>query len=569
MTNYNFSTKKNINNLLFILLFTNFFLPILISFNSVTLKLSLSILIFFYIYVFVLLIFNFKNNFEHIYFIFFFIIYWLFAFIPSINAHDDLSSYLVFAEKLIDTGSLPEEIFSVRRSYNLGGSYLFKGVISKFNPDFLLMFEPILGIILISILIFSTEISNINKFICFSVLMLSPFFGSKISLNTEPVFLMSFFSLSILLLIKNFKKNQENIPYWSPVILLFLPLLYRPTTFLFNSLLLLIFTYTVYKFFNKKFYGLVLFVFKKFNLFIYLFISIIFYPFLISSLKSSGTLIYPILGKGWQNEKEIFSDFPLNYYNSIDTFNELLIFLNKFFTDNYLILPIIIFSLILYIRENNRIYLFLLFSYLINCIAISLSIGVDWVFRYSFPTSLAILIYYIISLDIKFSINKKLLHAVYILQVIFAVFIYFSLGENINKKRYASMSLGYSDEIIKQMKNLKTIDSTDKILTHSIFSLALYKAGYKNIIIYDTPLVMQPWLNENRPVINNYEYFEDQFVKYYNKIKIDYFLSDRLFYSNEDVVDKLLKNNFELKSKTKVNSLNKKELNLYIYKLNK
>ena len=131
------------------------------------------------------------------------------------------------------------------------------------------------------------------------------------------------------------------------------------------------------------------------------------------------------------------------------------------------------------------------------------------------------------------------------------------------------MSLGYSDEIIKQMKNLKTIDSTDKILTHSIFSLALYKAGYKNIIIYDTPLVMQPWLNENRPVINNYEYFEDQFVKYYNKIKIDYFLSDRLFYSNEDVVDKLLKNNFELKSKTKVNSLNKKELNLYIYKLNK
>ena len=38
---------------------------------------------------------------------------------------------------------------------------------------------------------------------------------------------------------------------------------------------------------------------------------------------------------------------------------------------------------------------------------------------------------------------------------------------------------------------------------------------------------MQPWLNENRPVINNYEYFEDQFVKYYNKIKIDYFLSDR------------------------------------------
>ena len=47
------------------------------------------------------------------------------------------------------------------------------------------------------------------------------------------------------------------------------------------------------------------------------------------------------------------------------------------------------------------------------------------------------------------------------------------------QKRYASMSLGYSDEIIKQMKNLKTIDSTDKILTHSIFSWLYTKQDTK------------------------------------------------------------------------------------------
>ena len=135
---------KNIKYLFIIFLTFNIILSSSIFLNLLSYKICILLIILFYFYIFSLSIINLKKNINSTYFIIFFIVYWLFFFVPGINAHDDLSSYLVFAEKFFDNGNIPEDTLSVRRSYSLGGSFIFKGVLSKFNPNYFTLFEPVL-----------------------------------------------------------------------------------------------------------------------------------------------------------------------------------------------------------------------------------------------------------------------------------------------------------------------------------------------------------------------------------------------------------------------------------------
>lgn len=540
----------------------------LIFFKLISFKICISIFVLFYTYIIFLLLINLKKNIHNIYFIIFFLLYWLVLFSPGINAHDDLSSYLVFSEKFVENGEIPEETLSIRRSYNLGGSYLFKGVLSKLNPNYLNFFEPFLGIILIAILILSTNINQSKKIISLITLMVCPFLGSKILLNTEPVFLMSFFSLSLMILLNDFKNNKKIYSYSIIFFFLFIPLLYRPTTFLFNLIIFIIFL--IY-FFSHNYYKIIAFakLFTYDKIIIYILIVLIFFPYLTSSLNSSGTLLYPIFGKGWQNESANFSDFPLNYYRSINDLDSIFYFLNKFLIKNFFLPLIIVLSVLLYVIEKNKIYLILSISYFINCLAISLSIGVDWVFRYSFPISLSILLFFFISQKRLNFMSKRISHTLYVSIIIFSLGIFYIFGENVNIKRNNSISLGYNNELISQIKQLENkINSQEKLLVNSIFSLAIYKSGFKNLIIYDTPLVMQPWLSDNLIKLDDFENFEKQFVNYYKLLKIDYLISDHIVYNNKKTFLKLLDNNFDLITIKKLDTPNEKKLNLYIYKLN-
>lgn len=559
---------SNIKYLFFLFLFFNFILSSLIFFKLLSYKLCIILIISFYFYVFSLLVFNLKKNINIIYFLIFFCAYWLTFFVPGINAHDDLSSYLVFAEKFFDNGSIPEETLSIRRSYSLGGSFIFKGVLSKFDPNYFTLFEPLLGILLISILILSSDISFEKKFLCISFLMFCPFLGSRIVLNTEPVFIMAFFSLAIILLINNYKLKKDNKFIGMLIFFVLIPLLYRPTTFLFNILMLSYFLYFLLSI-NKNLKNILFNIFTKKNTIIFSLIILIFYPFVMSSFNSAGTLIYPILGKGWQNESEIFSDFPLNYYSKIKNFEDIIYFLKIFFFKNFFLPIIIISGLILYFKEKNNLYLIIVLFYIINCLAISFSIGVSWVLRYSFPVALAILIFFIIVHKEIFNINKKLIHTSYISLMLLGIIIYFIVGKDVNLKRNNSKYLGYNTSLISQISELKNkIYSSDKLLVNSIFGLAIYKSGFKNISIYDTPLVMQPWIKKGKINFEDFDIFEKEFVKYYKSLNFDYFITDHVVYKNQNIFEKLLSNNFKLKYVKELNTPNIHDFKLYVYKIN-
>ena len=104
------------------------------------------------------------------------------------------------------------------------------------------------------------------------------------------------------------------------------------------------------------------------------------------------------------------------------------------------------------------------------------------------------------------------------------------------------------------------------MLVNSIFSLALYKSGFKNIIIYDTPLVMQPWI-KNYDYLDDFNIFEKEFIKYYKSLNIDYFISDHIVHKNQETFHKLVNNNFELLFYKNLDTPNAQNLKLYIYRL--
>ena len=564
-------SELNITNnfkFLFILFLSfNLILSLFIIFKLLSYKICIILLLAFYFYIFVQLIINLKKNIESSYFFLFFFLYWLIFFVPGVNAHDDLSSYLVFAEKFFDNGNIPEETLSVRRSYSLGGSFLFKGALSKFNPNYLTLFEPLLGILLISIIIFSSDISFEKKFLCLSFLMICPFLGSRIILNTEPVFIMAFFSLAIILLVNNYKLKNDNKLIGMLIFFVFIPILYRPTTFLFNSLMLVYFFYILLS--NNKNIKIILYnIFSKKNVLMFFLLILVFYPYLISSFNSAGTFIYPILGKGWQNETEIFSDFPLNFYSKINSFEDIIYFLKIFFIKNFFFPIIVLTGSILYLIEKKKLYLIIILFYILNCLAISFSIGVGWVLRYSFPVALAILLYFIISHKKIIGINKKFIHVSYISLILVGILIYITVGENVNLKRNNSKYLGYNKNLITQINELKyNIKSSDKLLVNSIFSLAIYKSGFKNISIYDTPLVMQPWIKQANISIEDFKSFEKEFIKYYKLLEIDYFITDHVVYNNQNIFEKLLYNNFDLEFTKELNTPNIHDFKLYVYRI--
>ena len=153
--------------------------------------------------------------------------------------------------------------------------------------------------------------------------------------------------------------------------------------------------------------------------------------------------------------------------------------------------------------------------------------------------------------------------------MILGIMIYFIVGKDVNLKRNNSKYLGYNTSLISQIGELKNkINSSDKLLVNSIFSLAIYKSGFKNISIYDTPLVMQPWIKKGKINFEDFDIFEKEFVKYYKSLDFDYFVTDHVVYKNQNIFEKLLSNNFKLKYVKELNTPNIHDFKLYVYRIN-
>ena len=258
MNFYNFENDNQLIKIFYSFFLFFFFINLIISLSltfsvfSITLGLFSILTIYFLSFYYIVKINN--NRLDKIFlslFILISLLFWIFSFFPALNGNDDLKAYLFFLEKTTIDGSLTIDPLSARRMYSLGGLFPLQGSLSYFNFSLLSIIEPSLGILLTSVSIMFFVKNIFTKIVCLTILFFSPLLGSKVLANTIGVYILIFYTFTILncysLLIKK-DLIIEKIGISIIILALTLSLAIKPIPLIFNSL---IFFFLMYKFFDK------------------------------------------------------------------------------------------------------------------------------------------------------------------------------------------------------------------------------------------------------------------------------------------------------------------------------
>ena len=276
----------------------NLLTSVALSFSIFSVNQGLISIIFIYFLSFYFLFLKMKDDnykFIFLFLLFFSVLFWIFAFYPALNGNDDFKAYLFFLERTALEGSLSVDPLSARRMLSLGGLFPFQGSLSNLDLNFLSIVEPTLGILLTCIAIIYFNKYFYAKLIGITILILSPLLGSKVLANTVGVYILIFFSYTIIncfaILVK--EKSFKNITLTIMFFCTALSLTIKPIPLMFNSIIIIFSIIFVLK--NKKNdLKLSHVIFTSLMCIVYIF------PFFEASFKSSGTFFYPILGNGWR-----------------------------------------------------------------------------------------------------------------------------------------------------------------------------------------------------------------------------------------------------------------------------
>ena len=530
---------KNFINFILIIFSINLINSILISLHLYNSFLSLCCLvatyfIFFYYYY---LDYKEKKNDKLFYlFIIFSILFWLFAFPAAINGYDDLAAYLVFAMKLVDIGTLPVEELSPRKIYNYGGLYPYQGYIAKINPSLLNFVEPVMGLFSFVIVINFLNINKLTKTLIITLLFLTPLMGSKIIANTAGVYTYCFYNFIIILLyffhkkvdfskIYKFSINSSQIVFLLMIFCFLISLSIRPFHAVFNIFILISF---IMLNFNK--------IFEKVNLtkiiLSLIMILIFIYPYILSSYKSSDTLLFPILGKGWHIVDEALSSFNFLFILELESVSQFVLLILSIFKNDYFFTIGLILVLLNLTNNKNKDKgkkIFLASSYVTYYMMIFFQAGPDLTYRYNFSLNLSFIILNLIILDWKFlkyeKKFKELLIAIPVISIIIMISAFIYAGKTVKENRIKYKEYELKQVLIKDISHLKELrlnNDLNKIAISSAYAYTFYNEGFKNLIINDTPLQMNPWFNKELKI--EYKNLDKSMLNYYKNQKIKYIL---------------------------------------------
>lgn len=562
MENYSVKTIKDNLNFFFkfflLFFFINFACSLALSFSSFTILqgvLSISIIFFSIIYVILKIKINKYEKSLFLLITLFSVLFWIFLFYPALNANDDLKAYLFFQEKTATQGSLSIDPFSARRMYSLGGLYPFQGSLSHFDLAYLSIIEPGLGIALISLAIIFFSKNNLSIIFCLAILFLSPLLGSKILANTIGVYTLIFFTFLILHCQNNLVDDYiffEKQSIFIIILSCILSLAIKPIPFVFNILIL--FYLFVYYLKNRRI---------NIHLVSIIFISIILslaylYPFIKASYNSSGTLVYPFLGNGYR-APDYLSSQKFDTYNEINNILEFFYLIHLPLKDYFFNLTIILVIFFYFSNKRKPKILWILFSYVIFYLVILFTVGSDIVLvkRYTLPISLAIILFVTSCINMKFKISlikKFLINIISIFVIIILLGSWILKKDFVNLNRKTIINSFNSQEFINDFNTVYSIINFDEsILIDSKFTMNLYKMGYKNLVIFDAPMQVQPWFKNinsmkssktsNQQIVKNFnKYLKEQNIKFMifdNQFNPDKNNSLGMFLNNNSTIFKL------------------------------
>ena len=473
------------------------------------------------------------------------VLFWIFLFYPALNGNDDLKAYLFFQEKTANQGFLSIDPFSARRMYSLGGLYPFQGSLSYFDLRFLSVIEPGLGLLLISVSIIFLSKNNFSKIISLAIIFLSPLLGAKILANTIGVYTLIFFTFVILHCYLSLINEDEVFETQNISIIIFstvLSLTIKPIPFVFNSLIIIFLLVHLIKKNSINFKLIQI-------LFVLIVLSIVYlFPFLKASYESSGTFFYPFLGDGFRAPSD-FSSQKFNTYAEINNILELFKVLYLPVKD-YFFIFVLFFILILYLKTKN---LFLVnsiaFAYFLFYFIILFTVGSDinLVKRYTLPISISVILFIISSLDINqnHKLPKKYILSLISIFVVLMLSGSWFLKENlVNSNRKKIVNTFTSKKGAEDIKKLSSmINFNTPVLINSMQTINLYNNGFNNLIIFDAPLQVQPWLKNNKvkkKLKNKSKFYYEEFYNYIKNQNIEYIIFDNYDYLNVDLKEQYI-----------------------------
>ncbi len=418
------------------------------------------------------------------------------------NGADDYHGYMAFPAKMLQTGSLGVDPFNQRRiESSLGGQYFLHAIVlSATSFKNLHLTDNGLGyLIFIFLLIGFLREKNVDKFLALGVIVLmgvvvSPVLNITASYTAATVFFL-FLRLSYPLL--EFKSNS----LWRNAFLIALPvfaLCVLKSTYIIVAAILFVGYYFIY--FRRL--GDCKILKKEFILSI-LAIVFLLLPWMLSMLESSGTLLYPIFGRGYQATAYNTSEYAiqLNLYSLFRLFFES-------FTSLVTLLPLLVIAIMAYyiIASEEKKLLWLVFlSSFFGVLIIVLLIGGYSLYYYSFAylfSSILFIIILSIGSNLSFYRFSSLLNSrlIGLLLIVFLFSAYLqkdlqviqNFKDSINiggdKFRFGLMNSNLiNDDELKQYTDLQNAVPAGEIIISRLDRNFLFNFKRNRIYINDSP----------------------------------------------------------------------------------
>jgi hypothetical protein len=306
----------------------------------------------------------------------------------NFNIHDDFQAYFVFPDKMLQTGHLGNDPFSERRMVSMlgGGYFLDTFITAQLGEKNLHLFDQ--GVMLLALLIIVWALARdvgVPKEHRLMLLLVVLFIDQPVANITSLLAGTVLFLAMGRLFYLTFR--EKAVPVWARAVLAALittGLISLKSNFV-PAAGILFSLYYFFLFRDAKYNRRVVMEFFLSGLLVLLLLS----PWMVSMYQSSGTLFYPLLGKGF------FHTVP----GSLAAPNAQLFSLDGLARAVYSIQKVLIFALALlagfYLKSkpDNRTNFYgnlaLLISSLLGLAAIIYATGAIDVYRYAFPFLLA------------------------------------------------------------------------------------------------------------------------------------------------------------------------------------
>lgn len=392
----------------------------------------------------------------------------------NFNGHDDYYAYFVFPNKMLQMGSMGPDPFSARRIVSsLGGqTFLDTFILSVLPERNLNIIDSGIGLIIaIGIILGFAREKKLTSLTTLCIILLFLFLPTY-QVNITSIIIAESLYLSLFVLLSwNQLRTNHFLANGCMVTFITAALCAVKSTFIIPGIILFVLSYSFYIIeskFNKK--AIYEFLFATGLLILFLL------PWMISMYQSSGTFLWPLLGKGYHGSAY---EWHLSSYSGLTIFKLVKIIINAISRIDFLVLLLLGFFILK--RQGNKLFcresiFSLLLSVGLGKIILSLGTGGYGIDRYSvsfvMPTLIILMIIALGGIEKENSFSLKYSKSIFITIFVAILVLGWFGAKGMYKESLSNIKIGLKNfnlfstqEAVQYNKMLQAIPPQETILT--------------------------------------------------------------------------------------------------------